>query len=264
MPAYINEIGKKSWKKTIRKVILAVVLWAVALIRIYAYGNNKGTTETLVNAFHQVQLNDMSASVDAFGYYADVYLSEKAKETLVRDIGYALGLNYCDITTEHDGELAVTTLTKNGKYAVTQIKMITREEKLSENVLESHQYLSINIDLGNNLSAAMEYQKVLKNLYADFDIDADVTVNLTGNLDGQADLALKNLISNQIIDQMEAKIVAENRTEDIYTIYAYTSQVDDSIKVSGKKINLNISASYDEQKNKTFFYISTPIINTDY
>ena len=162
MPVYSNEIGKKSWKKTIRKVILAVVLWAVALTRIYAYGNNRGTTETLVNAFHQVQLNEMSASVDAFGYYADVYLSEKAKETLVRDIGYALGLNYCDIVTEHDGELAVTTLTKNGKYAVTQIKMITREQKLSENVLESHQYLSIHIDLGNNLNAAMEYQKILR------------------------------------------------------------------------------------------------------
>lgn len=264
MPVFSNEIRRKSWKKTIRKVILAVVLWAVALVRIYTYGHNSGTTETLVNAVNQVQLNDMSASVDAFGYYADVYLSEKAKETFVRDIGYELGLNYCDISTEHDGGLAVTTLTKNGKYAVTQIKMITREEKLTENVLESHQYLLINIDLGNNLNAAMEYQKVLRDLYAKFDIEADVTVNLTGNLDGQADLALKNLISNQIIDQMGAKIVAENRTEEVYTIYAYTEQVEDFIKVSGKKINLNISASYDEQKNKTFFYISTPIINTDY
>lgn len=264
MPVFRDELSKKSWKKTIKKVILAVVLWAVALVRIYVYGNNSGTAETLVNAFNQVQLNDMSASVDAFGYYADVYLSEKAKETFVRDIGYELGLNYCDIVTEHEGELAVTTLTKNGKYAVTEIKLITREEKLSDNVLESHQYLLIHIDLGNNINAAMEYQKVLKELYEEYEIEADVTVNLTGNLDGQADLALKNLISNQIIEQMQANIVAENRTEELYTIYAYTSQVEDFIKVSGKKINLNISAAYDEQKDKTNFYISTPIINTDY
>lgn len=264
MPVYSKEIRKKSWSKTIRKVILAVVLWAVAITRIIVYGSNGDARETLVSAFNQIQLNEMSASIEAFGYYSDVYLSEKAKETFVKDIGYELGLNYCDMYTERDGDIAVTAIRKDGKYAYTEIKLITREEKISENVLESHQYLLVTIDLGNNVEAAVDYQKVLKELFEKMVIDGDVTVNLTGNLEGKADLALKNMISNQLIEQLDARIVAENRTEDLFTIYAFTKKVEDYIKVSGKKINLNISAYYDENDDRTYFYVSTPIINMDY
>lgn len=264
MPMYSKEARKKSWNKTIAKVVLAVVLWAIAITRIVIYGNNEDAKETLVNAFNQIQLNEMTATLECFGYYADVYLSEKAKETFVKDIGYELGLNYCDVYTERDGELATTGLLKDGKYADTEIKLITHEEKLIENVLESHQYVSITIDLGSNINAAMEYQKILKDLFEDLEIDGDVTVNLTGYLEGKADLALKNMISNQLIEQLNAEIVAENRTDDLYTIYAYTDKVDDFIKVSGKKINLNISSYYDETDDNTHFYVATPIMNMEY
>lgn len=264
MPVYRKEFQKKSWSKTIRKVILAVVLWAIAITRIVIYGSSTTAKETLVSAFHQIQLNEMTASIEAFGYYSDVYLSEKAKETFVKDIGYELGLNYCDIYTERDGELATTVLTKDGKYADTIIKLITREEKISESVLESNQYLMVSIDLGSNLDAAIDYQKVLEEMFRELDIEGDVTVNLTGYLLGKSDLALKSMITDQLIERMEGKIVAENRTEDLFTVYAYTSQVDDYIKVSGKKINLNISAYFDETTQRTYFYVSTPIINTEY
>lgn len=264
MPVYSDEIRRKSWNKTIRKVILAVVLWAVAITRIIIYGSNGSAKETLVSAFNQIQLNEMSASIEAFGYYSDVYLSEKAKETFVRDIGYELGLNYCDIYTEREGSIATTGLIKNGKYACTEIKLITREEKISENVLESRQYLLITIDLGRNLDAAVDYQKILKELFEEMEIDGDVTVNLTGYLDGKADLALKSMITDQLMERMDASIVAQNRTEELFTVYAYTDKVEDFIKVSGKKINLNISACYDENDERTYFYVATPIINTDY
>lgn len=264
MPVYSDEIRKRSWNRTIRKVILAVVLWVVAITRIIMYGSSGSAKETLVSAFNQIQLNEMSASIEAFGYYSDVYLSEKAKETFVKDIGYELGLNYCDIYTDREGDIATTVLSKNGKYADTQIKLITREEKISENVLESHQYLLITIDLGSNLNAAVDYQKVLKELFSTMEIDGDVTVNLTGYQEGRADLALKSMITDQLIEQMDASIVAQNRTEELFTVYAYTDKVDDFIKVSGKKINLNISAYYDENDDRTYFYVATPIINTDY
>lgn len=264
MPVFSKEMQKKSWKKTAGKVVLAVVLWAIAITRIILYGNNETAKETLVSAFNQIQLNEMTATLDCFGYYADVYLSEKAKETFVKDIGYELGLNYCDVYTERDGELATTKIFKDGKYADTEIKLITHEEKITDNVLESHQYVMISIDLGTNINAAMEYQKILKALFDKMEMDGDVTVNLTGYLEGEADLALKNMISDQLIEQMDAEIVAENRTDDLYTIYAFTDSVDDFIEVSGEKINLNISTYYDEQDDNTYFYVSTPIINTEY
>lgn len=264
MPVYNNDLNKKSWRKTINKVILAVLLWIIAIYNIIAFGREGDARETLVTAFNQIQLNDMNASLEAFGYYGDVYLSESAKETFVRDIGYELGLNYCDVSTAYDGTLATTTLVKDGKYADTVIKMVTREENLSETVIESQQYIMIDINLGSNITAAMDYQSVLKELFEEMGIDGDVTVNLTGYRDGNSDLALRNMISDQLIEQMDAEIVAENRTNDLYTIYAYTNRVEDYIEVSGKKINLNISVYYEEADDRTYYYVATPIINNEY
>ena len=264
MPVLGKEMNDKAWRKTISKAVLAVVLWAVAPTRVFVYGNQSDTRETLVSAFQTVRLDEMTASAEAFGYYGDVYLSEKAKETFVKDIGYKLGLNFCEPYTNRDGSVSTTGILKVGKYATTRIELVTREEKITDNILESHQYLIIKINFGENLDACVQYQSILKELYQEMDIESDVTVNLTGELDGKADLAFRNMIADQIISQMKGRIVAENRTDSLYTIYAYTDKVDDYIKVSGKKINLNISASYDEQRDKTCFYVATPIINNDY
>ncbi len=264
MPVFDEDLNKKSWRKTINKVILAILLWIIAIYNIIAFGRDGDAKETLVSAFNQIQLNEMSASLEAFGYYGDVYLSKGAKETFVKDIGYELGLNYCDVVTEYNGKIATTTLTKDGKYADTKVSLVTHEENLSENVIESHQYVMIQIDLGSNIDAAMDYQSVLKSLFEKMEIDGDVTVNLTGYRDGNSDLALRNMISDQFIEQLDAEIVAENRTKELYTIYAYTNRVEDYIEVSGKKINLNISVHYEETDDRTYYYVATPIINEDY
>lgn len=250
-------------KKTIAKVVVAVVLWAIAIVRIIAYGRND-TKETIVSAFDKIRLTQMNANLEGFGFYADVYLSDQAKEVFVKDIGYDLGLNYCDITQSRNGELAVTTLLKEGKYATTTIQMITKEEKLTENMIESKQYICIDVELGENLEAAIYYQEKISEEFQKLGIEGTVTINLSGYLDGRADLVMRNLIADQILKQMDAKIMAQNRSEELYTIYAYTKRVNDYIVVSGEKINLNISTSYDEEENRTYFYVSTPIITSDY
>lgn len=253
-----------SWSVVLKKISIVVMLWAITIAMIYFYNKQDKTQETLVSAINNISLNDMKATLEGFGYYCDVYMSEEAKAEFVRNIGYELGLNYCDISNDRDGEIATTTLTKDGKNARTEIKLITREQKLTENVVESHQYLLVNIDLGRNVDAAISYQKTLKKIYEDKGIKADVTVNFCGNMDGKADLAIKNMIADQLLDHTQAKIVAENRGNDLYTIYAYTSKVDDYLELGNKKINLNISSYYDEQQQKTFFNVATPIINMDY
>lgn len=250
-------------KRTLAKVVVAVLMWAIAISRIVVYEKNSAK-ETIVSAFDKIRLNDMTANLEGFGYYADVYLNNQAKEVFVKDIGYDLGLNYCDVTNVRNGELEVTSLVKEGKYATTKIQLITKEEKITDNALESKQYVSIEVELGENLEAALYYQEQIKEEFAKLGITGNVTVNLTGYLEGKADLAMRNIITDQVIKQLEANIIAENRTEDLYTVYAYTKRVKDAIEVSGEKINLNISTSYDENNNRTYFYVSTPIISAEY
>ena len=46
--------------------------------------------------------------------------------------------------------------------------------------------------------------------------------------------------------------------------YGYTEKIKDFRIVDGRKINIHIAFSYDEQEDKTWLYLATPFLNTDY
>ena len=71
-------------------------------------------------------------------------------------------------------------------------------------------------------------------------------------------------IANALLEKFDATIVSENRGSDIFTIYAYSDLIEDSVISAGKKININISEEYDEVSNVTVIYFSTPLNNLDY
>ena len=71
-------------------------------------------------------------------------------------------------------------------------------------------------------------------------------------------------ITDELLKSLDAKVVSENRDSEIFTIYAYTDNIPDYIKSVGRKINLNLSAEYDEITNETVIYLATPINNLDY
>ena len=71
-------------------------------------------------------------------------------------------------------------------------------------------------------------------------------------------------MADSLLKKLDAKVVAESRDSDIFTIYAFAEGVDDYMLMSGKKVNINISESYDEINNMTVIYMSTPFNNLDY
>lgn len=254
---------KKYTRHIAGKIVLAVLLWAVAISRIIVAGKPQAK-ETIVSAFNQVALQDMSATVETFGYYGNVYLSMEARKNLVRNIGYQLGMSNCEITGRIEDGVYITEICRDGTNAKTTIRMITKEESVTDTVVDSHQYVDIDIDLYGNLESALHYKEVLEKVLEEYGITADVTVNLSGSLKGKVDMALRNMVADHFIELLDGKIVAQNRTEELYTIYAYTKKVQDSIILGGKRVNLNISAFYDEEQDITCFYMATPIINASY
>ena len=52
--------------------------------------------------------------------------------------------------------------------------------------------------------------------------------------------------------------------EDYYVAYGYTTGIDTSKIVNGRKINLNVAISYDETEQLTHIVVGTPLINSDF
>lgn len=251
-------------KRIMRKVIIAVLLWVVAISRIINLRQTIIDNKNIVSAFNQVELENMSAVVETFGYYGDVYMSLETRKQMVKEIGYRLGISEGNIIQECKDNSCVTSIERKGPNAVTRIRIITIEEKAADRIMESNQYIDIDIKLNSNTLSAIYYRDVLEEIMENYGIDTEVTISLSGSVEGNADKAIKDLVTDRIISLVNGKIVTENRSDEIYTVYAYSKNIAEDITVGGRKINLNISSYYDENNNETWFYVASPIINSDY
>ena len=73
-----------------------------------------------------------------------------------------------------------------------------------------------------------------------------------------------SLADQVILDRLDAKVVAENRDSDIFTIYAYSKGAGSYITIGGSKINMNIAIGYDEEQDRTKVYLASPVNSLDY
>ena len=246
-------------------IYIGVALWIATLLKIIWFDNTSTVpVNNIVTAFNNASLMEMSASIETFGEYGVLYLSQDAKNTILKDIATKIGINKYSIETTREDDNSTTTLSQTGQNGEVICKLVTVETVVEQNVIQAKQYIYINVILNNSIQSAFSYEKIVKDIVENLKIDATVTVNLKGAVKGKLDIALKNSIASNFIDSMDVNVVAENKTDDLYTIYGYTSDIDEYITVSSNKINVNIMMNYDEQKDETNVYVATPISSEDY
>ena len=69
---------------------------------------------------------------------------------------------------------------------------------------------------------------------------------------------------DSIMREIGGVVRTEKMTEDLYTVYGYDKDIDTAISIGKEKVNINITMSYDENKDQTLIHLSTPINNRDY
>jgi len=246
-------------------IYIGVALWLITLVKIVWLDNATALpVNNIVTAFNKASLMKMSASIETYGEYGVLYLSQDAKDTILKNIATKIGINNYSIETTREDDNSTTTLSQTGQNGDVICKLVTVETVVEQNVIQAKQYIYINVILSNSVESAFSYEKIIKEIIKDLQIDTTVTVNLKGSVKGKLDIPLKNSIANSFIDTMDVHVVTENKTDDLYTIYGYTSDIDEYITVSSKKINVNIMMNYDEQKDETNVYVATPISSEDY
>ena len=240
----------------------AVVIWILLAGRLI---NNKIQNESdIVEAFSSQQFVEMEGTVSALGEYGITYLSEEEKITLLENLAKSMGIKSgYEILDENNGETIEKILVKKGKNADTIIKVITIQTDMGV-YYQSEQYVSVNIDLGNEIEGVLNCRDLVEDVFETKGIKGNVTVNLQGKMPGVLSYSEKNNITNTLLKELNATIVSENRGNDLFTVYAYSDNVQGSVICGGKKVNINISEDYNEIENMTTIYLSTPLNNLDY
>lgn len=244
-----------------RKLIyICGILWLFALIQLIV-NYEEAKEPDIITAFTNDMYLSTLSTVKATGFYGNLYMSVEDKENLAKTVAGGLGIDdVYDISTENNK----TTLSKYVDGVRTSINVITVENHVEKAVLTQKQYVTIEMEFDNSLESAVYYRDKVEKLFEDMDIGADITLSLRGDIEGELSNSEKNSIADHILENVGGDVVTENRGADMYTIYAYTDNINDYVVYGTTKTNINIVIEYNDVRGVTEVYMATPIMNEDY
>lgn len=91
-----------------------------------------------------------------------------------------------------------------------------------------------------------------------------VNTCIIGNFDGKLDYNRLNEIALGILREARAKKVDNMRDGNYISVSAYSPNINTSMKVNGKDVNLNLAIRYNSYEKKTYIWLATPVITTEY
>ena len=243
-----------------RAMYAVIVLWAV-LTAVYMTNMGRADKVSISTAFTDSvdgeEWCELDTYIEGYGKFGVCYLTQEEKERLVENIASALGITSSyGLATVYEEEVNTTVLSNESVNGSVTIKAITREPQA--------QYVYVNITVYNNIDCAVSYRELVEGMFDAMGIQGNVNMNLVGSIEGTLNSTEKNELADGLLDRLGAKVVTENRDNDIFTIYAYSKGAGSYITIGGNKINMNIAIGYDEEQDRTKVYLASPINSLDY
>lgn len=243
--------------------VFAVILWAVAIIQGIGMFTEEKEDEVIL-AFHSMSMAEENSVINSYGQYKGDYLTVEEQKILLKNMAEALGIvdNYTLEETKDQYGRKVT-LFMDGKAADTKMEFITSEKEENENAVQVEQYLKTELQIEDSIESAFYYEDTVKMLMERYSEAPQTSINIDGQYAGKLGTEQKDAITMELLEKLEAKIVAEHR-EDSYVVYAYTPLIEEYKTVGKDKINLTIAIIYNEEENVTEVLLATPLLNQDF
>ena len=258
--------------------ILIAAAWLFVFLKLLVGALFEKNT-SLVAAFSVTNPQEISATVEVTARYPEGTLENAQRENLIQELANAIHLKV-------DGALEVvetpqrkeTVFAKNAKVAETELKVISLSKSgmpdgntnvvetagngLGVTVLpEANHYLYAKICLNDSIETILSYKELLQEALEELACtEISTTLQLVGDYAGYLPLERRNEITEEILEALGAQVVYEYREHELYTVYAYTASLDNYITVEGKKINLHIAMSQNEDHYRTTLYLASPIL----
>lgn len=285
-----------------RALYAAIILWVVGsgvYLAVMERVHSVSISTAFTDSADERQWCELDTYIEGYGKFGICYLTQEEKERLVENIASALGITSSyGLATVYEEEVNTTVLSKESVNGNVTIKAITQEQQHTENTAEpavtepqvtenadspagtepqvtgntnglegtqpQAQYVYVNITVYNNIDCAVSYRELVEGMFDAMGIQGNVNMNLVGSIEGTLNSTEKNELVDGLLDRLGAKVVAENRDSDIFTIYAYSKGAGSYITIGGNKINMNIAIGYDEEQDRTKVYLASPINSLDY
>lgn len=87
---------------------------------------------------------------------------------------------------------------------------------------------------------------------------------LMGTVPGKLSSEEKKKLVQSLFGYEGGGSMMEKETAGYYLAYGYTNGIDLVRQIAGKKINMNVAITYDEEEDKSLVYFGVPVLNQDF
>lgn len=143
----------------------------------------------------------------------------------------------------------------------------TQDAKLTINlktINSINTYLIVDTTIYNNYNNTILAKAKLENIFKALNLDSNTNLSLTGYYEGNLNYEQKKSVASNIMAKAEAKFKQDYVTDRIYSVIGYTKLINEYIYKERQKININLALRYNNYENRTYLYLATPIITTEY
>lgn len=243
------------------KVALIALVWVAVVVQIFI---NRGIERPgdVVEAFSSSEAIPVEACISAYGEFGEMELAAATKETMLRNLAKKLGItDGYELTASEGDSYRESTLTKNGKYGKTVIQIVSLDTINEKRQPITQQTIICDITVYDDMEYAMDCKELLEDIYQEIGIEASMNVYLKGKTAGDITLARRKEIVDTLLTQLNASVVQEIDNENYYCLYGYTNRFDRVIYQYGKKINVNLAITYNEEEDMTYLHLAVPYIS---
>ncbi len=257
---------KKSKITSVFILILFTVLFTISILE-----NKQGVNKTT-----EIPETTLQRSFDASGakiVSSEIYFWSRLNNTnigldnlkkLTSDLLANLGISSSNLLSK--------SYNKNDLIQKVELRGITDREKIADIKIqlgkdkseskESYISVSVSEDLSN--TGLVEIRNAVVKVFTDNNLVPKINSCMTGYYNGKLEQNQLEDISRKVLGEVKAVNVEGIRENNLISVSAYSPLIKESVKVKGSKINLNLAIRYNSNENKTYIWLATPLIITEY
>ena len=238
-------------KKALAILLVLIIVFSGMIFNL----NQTQGEELLVEVFNQSTFTPIQANINLYGRFEEKISDFQDMKNCMEKINELLNLD-CEIQKSEENV---------EDYMVVKSVYSNKETKISVK-LETSQatYLTSDIVVYNDCNKVMELKEQLEKVFKELGVKSNVNISVTGSYKGNLNLEEKKQIANKMMAQMGAKFKEDYSSKEVYSVTGYTKRIEEYINSAGERININLALRYNEYENKTYLYLATPLLVTEY
>jgi hypothetical protein len=221
---------------------------------------------TLLKSFDSSGARIVSAEAYLWGRLDEKKLqSFKELEEFAAGFARELGIEGSNIVSSKAVENdAIKEVEINGVIAQNKMINISAQMKKTGKSSEGEKYISVSFMQDLSGDGLEEARNQILGVFKKHNITPKINSCITGNYEGKLDYTQMNDICKKVFNEAAARKVEGMRDGNFISISAYSPVINNYIRVEQNKVNLNVAIRYNSYEDKTYIWLATPVITTEY